>query len=1040
MTTLTFANNVTQPGTITASTNETTPPTPSVDNITVNAGVTVESTGGDVSLLAADDVVVNGSVVSDIGDLDLRSGLGDNDNEGIITLAGLVSVRQANTVAINVNSTNSAIANGGVTETGGGRIISGGVLLLNLVAGANAFTLTGANAVNGLAANINAPLTFNDTVGLLIGGESSSLEGQTVFGINTNGHNLTLSAPGLTIENDINAGSAIVDLSASAGGIIEIRALLPTITAGTLQSTSGANGTVKLVGPNSIAVLGNFAVTGGDFILNNVASLLTVSGAVSANSIFLSNSGALTITGGLSTPGSVEFSASGLIALDVALINVGSVTVDPAGGTLVFNDGTVMTTGAQAYHEAVTLGRDTALTSHAGGNITFDSTIDTNGKNLTLSTAGSGFLSGVISGSGSFTQDGSGTTTLIAVNTYSGATSAIAGTLLVDGSIASSSTTVFAHGTLGGTGVTGTVSMVGGNNFNPGGTLAPGDNGTGLLTTASLSMQGGPTLAIELGGTNAGFSYDQVAVNGNFSLSQNLLIATLPVLHVTLVNGFHPAGGEGFTIVNITGAGTTTGIFQGLPEGATLTLAGGERFTISYHGGDGNDVVLTALNQAPVNAVPATQEIEANVATAIAGLSMSDDGGSGSETTTLSVMHGTLTVAAVGGASVAGSGTGTVTINGTIAQIDATLSAANNVVYQGVHDFFGADTLTMVTNDNDNSGGGGAQSATTQLTIHVNTLIAGTSGNDSYTALPGNERIDGHGGIDTITFNFRLADTHVSFVGNEVIVDGPSGSHTVLTGFSVYHFTDGTVNENDGDPLVDDLYYYANNHDVWAAGIGADAHYHAGGWTEGRDPNAFFSTSTYLSLSPSVKAAGVDPLVQFDQGGWKTSDPSISFDIAAYLKANPDVAAAGVDPLAQFLQYGESEGRQPIAPLTLVAPNGFDYVYYLQHNPDVAAAHVDPFVHYETIGWKEGRNPNAYFDTSGYLAHNPDVAAAGVNPLDQYDQNGWKEGRNPSVSFDSNAYLAAYPDVAAAHIDPLVHFLQHGLQEGRSPHGDGSFF
>ena len=64
----------------------------------------------------------------------------------------------------------------------------------------------------------------------------------------------------------------------------------------------------------------------------------------------------------------------------------------------------------------------------------------------------------------------------------------------------------------------------------------------------------------------------------------------------------------------------------------------------------------------------------------------------------------------------------------------------------------------------------------------MNTLIAGTSGNDSFTALPGNERIDGNGGIDTITFNFRLVDATVTFQGNQVIIDGPSGSHTVLSG------------------------------------------------------------------------------------------------------------------------------------------------------------------------------------------------------------------------------------------------------------------
>jgi Cadherin-like domain len=312
----------------------------------------------------------------------------------------------------------------------------------------------------------------------------------------------------------------------------------------------------------------------------------------------------------------------------------------------------------------------------------------------------------------------------------------------------------------------------------------------------------------------------------------------------------------------------------------------------------------------------------------------------------------------------------------------------------------------------------------------------GSSGNDTFTAVTGNAEYDAGLGTDTITFNFKLTEATVTYSGNHMIIDGPS-SHTVLSGFEIYKFTDGTVNNADSDPLVDDLYYYSHNHDVWNAGVDADAHYHTFGWQEGRDPNAYFSTSTYLSLNPSVKASGADPLVQFDHGGLKGSDPSISFDVAAYLNANPDVKAAGVDPLLQYLANGYQEGRAPIAPATLVASNGFDYVYYLQHNPDVAAAHVDPLQHYETVGWKEGRNPNAYFDVNGYLAHNPDVAATGMNPLDHYDQFGWKESRDPSASFDTKAYLAAYPDVAAAHVDPLLQYLQHGMAEGRTPHGDG---
>ena len=111
-------------------------------------------------------------------------------------------------------------------------------------------------------------------------------------------------------------------------------------------------------------------------------------------------------------------------------------------------------------------------------------------------------------------------------------------------------------------------------------------------------------------------------------------------------------------------------------------------------------------------------------------------------------------------------------------------------------------------------------------------------------------------GNDKFSFNFKLTDATISFSDNHVIVDGPSGSHTVLTGVDTFVFTDGTVNDKDGDPLVDDLFYYSHNHDVWNAHVDADQHYHQYGWHEGRDPNSFFSTSFYLSLNQDVKTGG----------------------------------------------------------------------------------------------------------------------------------------------------------------------------------------
>jgi large repetitive protein len=364
---------------------------------------------------------------------------------------------------------------------------------------------------------------------------------------------------------------------------------------------------------------------------------------------------------------------------------------------------------------------------------------------------------------------------------------------------------------------------------------------------------------------------------------------------------------------------------------------------------------------------------------------------------------------------------GTVTVN-----TDGTFSYTPDAF------FTGTDSFTFKAND----GVFDSNVATVTLNVTAPRLI-GTPGPDAFTALPGTAYIDALGGTDTITFGFRLVDATVTYAGSKVIIDTAS-SHTVLSGFETYVFTDGTVRNDDGDWLVDDLYYYSQNHDVWNAHVEADAHYHAMGWHEGRNPNAFFSTAMYLSANPDVKAAGIDPLRHFESNGWwEGRMPSITFDTRAYLAANPDVAAAHVDPLLHFLAVGAGEGREPLVPSQPISMNGFDYVYYLQHNPDVAAAGVDPYAHFMTTGWLEGRNPNAWFDVSGYLTTYTDVAASGMNPLVHYDRFGWHEGRDPSTAFDTAAYLAANPDVKAAGVDPLTHYLQFGIFEGRSPHGDG---
>jgi hypothetical protein len=106
---------------------------------------------------------------------------------------------------------------------------------------------------------------------------------------------------------------------------------------------------------------------------------------------------------------------------------------------------------------------------------------------------------------------------------------------------------------------------------------------------------------------------------------------------------------------------------------------------------------ITPVNDAPVNTMPAAPNVVVDTDVAISGLAVSDVD-STSLTTTLHVDHGVLNVGAVGGATVAGSGSSTVTLTGSAAQIDAALGAFNNVLYHSAFDF-NVDHLTMTTND-----------------------------------------------------------------------------------------------------------------------------------------------------------------------------------------------------------------------------------------------------------------------------------------------------------------------------------------------------
>ena len=490
-----------------------------------NRGITLNSGGGTIDVASGQTLGIGG-VITGANNL-TKSG------SGTLTLSGANNYSGGTTISEGTLQLGNGSTTGALSASSS--IINNGTLAFNrsiavtqgtdfgLISGSGAVTTIGTGALTLGGDNTYSGTTTVATGGRLDVAVSANALGSTAAGtiVNSGGQlrlqNVTIGAEALTISGTGISGSvgAIRGGSGSStyGGKVTLAANATLFTSGavglTFDVASGdafdlGNNTLTFDGTGTHQVKDGIAGTGG--LLKTGSGLLAVSGTSSYNGTTTVSNGTL---------------RAGAAAGGQAFGNLSAVTLaaSPANNTALDLNNFNQTIGSLAG------GTTGGITS---GVVLGSGTLTTGGDNTSTSFAG------VISGTGGgLTKTGSGTMTLAAANSYTGATAVNNGLLkiLSGGSISSSSTTVNSGGALDVGGTAGNVQVnsggllkgsgsVGAFTLASGGTLTPG-NSPGTLTAASAIILGGSTYNWEISALTgtAGTHWDLFSVGGLLDMS-----------------------------------------------------------------------------------------------------------------------------------------------------------------------------------------------------------------------------------------------------------------------------------------------------------------------------------------------------------------------------------------------------------------------------------------------------------------------------------------------------------------------------------------
>ena len=522
----------------------------------------------------------------------------------------------------------------------------------------------------------------------------------TVPGAQTINEDTALTISGLAVADvDAGAGSLQVTLAVSSGVLTILDSVSGGLTAGDITN----NGTASVVLTGSLTRL--------NATLSDSAGVMFQPAADASGAVTLTMT---TNDQGL-TGGAAE-SDTDTVTITVTAVNDAPVVTVP--GAQSVNENAMLVIAGVAVADVDVAGDDLILTLTAtNGTLTLDAPV-----------AG-GLTPGVISNNGSSSVTATGTLTELNTTLASATGLTYQGNLNFTGSD------------------TITVSVSDQGSTGAGGAMT----GSATIAVTVNAVNSAPVITVPAG---LAASEDEALFITDVSVSDadsgaNDIVVTLSVgAGVLTVSGDITDGVTALQITNNNSASvvltaTESAIRRTLTDSAGFSFTGAanangtETLTISADdqgntgaGGamtamDTVTITIAAVNDAPVNTVPATLTAAEDTSTALAGFSIADgDAAAGTITTTLSVTSGTLTVSTVvaggiGAGEVTGDGTASVTLTSTLSAINATLADANGLTYLGATDFNGTDTLTMTTSDQGNTGAGGTLTDTDTVTITV---------------------------------------------------------------------------------------------------------------------------------------------------------------------------------------------------------------------------------------------------------------------------------------------------------------------------------